>query len=307
MSNKFSKQLRANEKRANPTVNLSSSDAQPDVLDSVDFSREKVVELDCSQIERDPEQPRKVFDQNKLQEFYQDILINGQLQPIIVRQDKNGKLIIKLGERRWRAVSLSEGKLKIKAIIVKDDDDMFKLRLAQIAENESRENLDPFELAASYADLVKLGDEKKLTKQKIAEMLHISRTKLIKFLSIHESSQLKVFIEEKNNKKINDVEALYSLAILEKDNPAIFDNKEFIDELNNENIPIRDAINKFKNSTKSTIKSEKKEKIKKSAKAINNIDINILDNSNFILIIDNKEFSLSQEHINKIKNILNDI
>ena len=143
--------------------------------------------------------------------------------------------------------------------------------------------------------------------KKIAEMLHISRTKLIKFLSIHESSQLKVFIEEKNNKKINDVEALYSLAILEKDNPAIFDNKEFIDELNNENIPIRDAINKFKNSTKSTIKSEKKEKIKKSAKAINNIDINILDNSNFILIIDNKEFSLSQEHINKIKNILNDI
>lgn len=304
MSNKFSKQLRANEKRANPTVNLSSSDAQPDVLDSVDFSREKVVELDCSQIERDPSQPRKIFDPIKLQEFYQDILINGQLQPIVVRQDKNGKLIIKLGERRWRAVSLSEGKLKIKAIIVKDDDDMFKLRLAQIAENESRENLDPFELAASYAHLVKLGDEKKLTKQKIAEMLHISRTKLIKFLSIHESSHLKSFIEEKNTKKINDVEALYSLAIVEKDNPEIFNNEEFVDELNNKNIPIREVINKYKNKISSDVTVNEEGIKQKKITSIKNIAIEVLDDNFFILKINNKEFSLSKDQLDNIKNFL---
>lgn len=318
MSNKFSKQLKVNEQKAKITVDLSSSDAQPDVLDSNSyFADEKVVKLDCSQIERDPDQPRKLFDSIELEAFYQDILTNGQLSPIIVRRTENGKLIIKYGERRWRAISLSKGNLKIKAIIVNDDNDAFKLRLSQIAENEVRKNLAPFELAESYYNLVELGNEKGLTIQKIADMLHISRTKLTKFLSIYKSTNLRSFIENPNNKKINDVEVLYNLAILEKDNPEIFDNQNFVDKLNNEDQSIRQIINEFKDTAKNekieeskkvedVEKTDRKGKIKKSATTINCIDLNVLDDSNFLLTIDNKEFYLSQELAHKIKKILNE-
>lgn len=306
MSNKFSKQLRANEQKAKVKVNLSSDDAQPDVLDSR-FTGERVVELYCHQIEPDPDQPRKIFDPVKLQEFYLDILANGQLQPIIVRQDDNGKLIIKFGERRWRAISLSNGELKVKAIIVKDDNNLFKLRVAQTAENEIRESLDPFELAASYAEIVKLGEEQGLTKQKIADLLHINRTKLLKYLNIYQSPRLKTFIEEIHNKKINDVEVLYNLTLLEKEDPEAFDNKIFIERLNDENRPIRDVIRHFKDTTQAGKKTEKKSNITKTAKTIHNIDLHVVDNANFILKINNKEFTLSQEQVNKIKNILNTI
>lgn len=303
MSNKFSKKLRENEKKTNVTINLSSDNAQPDITDSY-HTGERIVELDYNQIEPDKGQARKSYDLTKLQDLNKDIVENGQLQPVIVRQDENGKLIIKCGERRWRAICLSKGKLKVKCIIVKDDNDLFKLRLAQTAENEMRENFNPIELASAYAEIAKLGEQKNLNNSEIANLLHINRTKFVKYLAIANSPKLKEFVNNDGKIIITDIESLYNLTLLEKENPNIFDNKKFEEDLKNGNIPVRDVINKYKNKISSDVTINEEGIKQKKITSIKNIAIEVLDDNFFILKINNKEFSLSKDQLDNIKNFL---
>lgn len=300
MSNKFSKKLRENERKTNVKINLSSDKAQPDIAYTYNVG-ERVVELDCNQIEPDKGQARKHYDPEKLKDLNQDIIVNGQLQPVIVRQDESGKLIIKYGERRWRAICLSGGKIKVKCIIVKDDKDLFNLRLAQTAENEMRENFDPIELASAYAEIVKLGEEKNLNKSEVAKLLHINRTKLMKYLAIANSPNLSNFIKIEDKPIITDVESLYNLALLEKENSQIFDDKDFKEDLVNGKNPVRDVISKYKNKKSSDINANQKEMKPQKITVIKNIDIEVFDNVSFILRINNKEFSLSKKQLDDIK------
>ena len=113
---------------------------------------EKVVELKISEIEPMLNQPRKIFDEEKLEELTQSILENGVIQPILVVKDENGYTIV-AGERRWRAAKKA-GLKKIPAII-KDYTSTKKKQVALI-ENIQREDLNIVEIARAIKELMEI-------------------------------------------------------------------------------------------------------------------------------------------------------
>lgn len=113
---------------------------------------EKVIELNISEVEPMLNQPRKMFDKEKLDELTDSIKEHGVLQPILVVKDENGFTII-AGERRWRAAKLA-GLKEIPAII-KDYTDSKKKQVALI-ENIQREDLNIIEIAKAIKELMEI-------------------------------------------------------------------------------------------------------------------------------------------------------
>lgn len=111
---------------------------------------EKVVELKISDVEPMLNQPRKIFDEEKLQELTDSIKENGILQPILVVKNDNGYSII-AGERRWRAAK--KAGLKEIPAIIKDYTDSKKKQVALI-ENIQREDLNVVEVAKAIQELM---------------------------------------------------------------------------------------------------------------------------------------------------------
>lgn len=111
---------------------------------------EKVVELNISEVEPMLNQPRKVFDQEKLEELTNSIKEHGVLQPILVVKDENGYTIV-AGERRWRAAK--KAGLKEIPAIIKDYTDTKKKQVALI-ENIQREDLNIVEVAKAIKELM---------------------------------------------------------------------------------------------------------------------------------------------------------
>ncbi|HIU10261.1 MAG TPA: ParB/RepB/Spo0J family partition protein [Candidatus Avidehalobacter gallistercoris] len=115
-------------------------------------SGDRVLELKLTDIAANPGQPRRSFEQGKLNELAASIREQGVLQPILVRPaGQSGKYEIVAGERRYRAARLA-GLSTIPAI-VKELEDKTTLEIALI-ENIQRQELNPLEEAASYRDLL---------------------------------------------------------------------------------------------------------------------------------------------------------
>ena len=134
-----------------------------------EFNGEKVLSIPMDKVISNPDQPRKSFNQEKIQELAQSIKENGLIQPIIVRKNKDKYQII-AGERRFRAYTL----LGYKEIdgIVKDFDDKKTSRVALI-ENIQRQDLNPIEEAKAYKSLI---DQHGLTQAELGEILGKSRS-----------------------------------------------------------------------------------------------------------------------------------
>jgi len=145
----------------------------PDFEMGVPESREngpaKNTELLIDEISPNRFQPRKYFDDNKLEELVASIRENGVLQPILVQKSDTGYELV-VGERRWRA-SKKAGLKKIPALI-REVTDAQALELA-IIENIHRQDLNPIEEADAYAHL---SDEFALTQEMIAKKVGKSRT-----------------------------------------------------------------------------------------------------------------------------------
>jgi ParB family chromosome partitioning protein len=111
---------------------------------------ETVVEVDVTQIETNPNQPRKTIDDDKLKQLSQSIKEDGVLQPIVVRRTGE-KYQLVMGERRLQAARLA-GMPKV-PVLVKNVKDVDSLRLA-LVENIQREDLNVIEVAYAYRALV---------------------------------------------------------------------------------------------------------------------------------------------------------
>lgn len=138
-----------------------------------------VTSLPLREIEPDPDQPRKNFDEEALAALAQSIGENGLLQPIAVRPKKAapGYTII-AGERRWRAARMAG--LEEVPVIVKDVTDEQAAALALI-ENLQREDLDPIEVAEGCRRLI---DQYGLTQEQAAQRLGKSRSALTNTLRL---------------------------------------------------------------------------------------------------------------------------
>ena len=141
--------------------------------------------LPLREIEPDPAQPRKQFDDDALNQLADSITENGLLQPIAVRPKKLGTgYIIIAGERRWRAARLAG--LDEVPVIIKDVTDEQAAALALI-ENLQREDLDPVEEAAGIRELMTRCN---LTQEQAARKLGKSRSALansLRLLSLPET------------------------------------------------------------------------------------------------------------------------
>lgn len=111
---------------------------------------DKVIELNISEVEPMLNQPRKIFNEEKLEELTNSIKEHGVLQPILVVKDENGYSII-AGERRWRAAK--KAGLKNIPAIIKDYTDTKKKQVALI-ENIQREDLNIVEIARAIKELM---------------------------------------------------------------------------------------------------------------------------------------------------------
>ncbi len=122
-------------------------------------------------------QPRKYFDESKLQELAQSIREKGVLQPIIAKKTDKGYVII-AGERRWRASQIA-GKKEV-PVILKELSDHEILETALI-ENIQRQDLNPIEEAESYQKLIlDLG----VTQEEIAKRVGKDRTTIANSLRL---------------------------------------------------------------------------------------------------------------------------
>ena len=126
--------------------------------------------LPISQVESYAGQPRKNFDQEKLEELAESIRQLGIIQPLTVRKLSSGYYQIIAGERRWRAARLA-GLTEVPAVII-EADDRKAMELAMI-ENLQREDLSPMEEAEGYKILV---ENYGMTQEQAAQRVGKSRS-----------------------------------------------------------------------------------------------------------------------------------
>ena len=144
----------------------------------------RIETLPLREIEPDPGQPRKTFDDETLAELSASVAEHGLLQPIAVRPKPSGGYLIVAGERRWRASRMA-GLTEV-PVIVKDVTDEQAMELA-LVENLQREDLDPVEEAAGIRELMTRCD---LTQEQAARKLGKSRSALansLRLLSLPET------------------------------------------------------------------------------------------------------------------------
>lgn len=146
--------------------------------------------IKVSLIEPRPDQPRKYFDKEQLQELADSIAEHGVIQPVILVKGENGYYRIIAGERRWRAAKLA-GLTEIPAI-VRDYSDVQAAEIALI-ENLQREDLNPIEEAQGYKDLM---DRFGLTQDKISERVGKSRSNVANMLRLlNLESELQILLQ----------------------------------------------------------------------------------------------------------------
>lgn len=120
----------------------------------------KLVRIEITRIDRNPEQPRKTFDPVKLRELAGSIRARGLLQPIIIRSAAARRFQIIAGERRWRAHGLlvEDGHKEFaRAVCVVRNVNDHQRDLEAIIENVQRDDMAPLEEADAYGRLVAQG------------------------------------------------------------------------------------------------------------------------------------------------------
>lgn len=138
-------------------------------------------EIPLSAIEPDPNQPRRTFDQEKLQELADSIKLYGVISPILVRAAKlPGRFTVISGERRYRASNLA-GLSSIPAIVSQADEADDRTLALQLVENLQRDDLTPLERAQAIGAL---RDAHSLSIRDIAEKLSISKSAVQRSLEI---------------------------------------------------------------------------------------------------------------------------
>ena len=139
----------------------------PDIRTEID--KKDIITIDLKNIYPNQDQPRRVFDEEKIKILSESIKNYGVLQPIVLKPDDKGKYMIIAGERRYRASKLAR-KSDIPAVI--KDIPMKDIMEIALIENLQREELNPIEEALAYRSLIK---NYEVTQEEISEAVGKSR------------------------------------------------------------------------------------------------------------------------------------
>lgn len=149
-------------------------------------SKDRVQKVLVSKISPNPDQPRRYFEQQALNELADSLKQYGVLQPLIVAPRPDGLYRIVAGERRWRAAQIAE--LHEIPVIIREPAEMQELEIALI-ENVQRVDLSPLEQAIS---IERLHQQFNLTYRQIAERLAKAETtvsNLVRLLQLPEDAR----------------------------------------------------------------------------------------------------------------------
>ncbi len=136
---------------------------------NVEVEKEEFIrEINIAECRPNPYQPRKLFEQEAIEELKQSIEEHGILQPLIVRKTIKGYEIV-VGERRFRAAK--EAKLDTVPVVIRELTEQQMMELA-VLENLQREDLTPIEEAAAYQILI---EKLKVTQEELSKRLGKSR------------------------------------------------------------------------------------------------------------------------------------
>jgi ParB family chromosome partitioning protein len=163
--------------------------ARPDGPELASVPGAEFAEIEVDKISPNPKQPRKVFDEDAMEELVHSVKEIGLLQPIVVRRLPQDRYELVMGERRWRATQ--EAGLTTIPAIVRDTQDDVMLRDA-LLENLHRSQLNPLEEAAAYQQML---DDFGCTQEVLATRIGRSRPQIsntLRLLKLPASVQRRV-------------------------------------------------------------------------------------------------------------------
>ena len=137
-----------------------------------------VLELNINKINPNPNQPRKNFDEEALQELASSIKLHGVIQPLVVTKQSSDSYMIIAGERRWRAAKMA-GLEKVPVVIKAYTEKQIKE--ISLIENLQREDLNPIEAARAIKQLM---DEYNLTQETVSDRIGKSRSSVANTLRL---------------------------------------------------------------------------------------------------------------------------
>lgn len=211
-------------------------------------TKEEIIEIDLSELRANPYQPRKVFNDESLQELTDSIKEHGVFQPIIVKKSIKGYEII-AGERRVRA-SKKAGLTTIPAI-VRDLNDEQMMEIA-LLENLQRENLSAIEEAIAYRAMI---DKLNLTQEELSAKVGKSRSHITNLLGL-----LRLPAEVQAMVNRNEISMAHARVLSKLDDDAKI--IEMAHEIVENKIPVR----KLEFQAETLEKKNKTEKVKTSDK-----------------------------------------
>ena len=185
-----------------------------DALISTDAVRTQgsstINEIAIDQIEANPNQPRREFDDEALQELAHSIREIGIIQPITLRQIADNRFQIIAGERRWRASQLAGLKALPAYIRTIKDENVMEMALV---ENIQREDLNAIEIALAYEHLL---EGSGMTQEKVSERVGKSRTAITNYLRLLKlPAQVQMSLQNKT------IDMGHARALLALDSPAL--------------------------------------------------------------------------------------
>ena len=151
---------------------------QPTKETKVQSKQSGVTELDINKIYPNPNQPRKHFDEEALQELANSIKLHGIIQPIVVNKEDDDKYMIIAGERRWRASRIAG--LNVVPVVIKNYTEK-QVKEVSLIENLQREDLNPIEAARAIKQLM---EEYNFTQEAVADRIGKSRSNITNTLRL---------------------------------------------------------------------------------------------------------------------------
>lgn len=166
-------------------------------------------EIAIDQIEANPNQPRREFDEEALQELAVSIKEIGIIQPITLRQVADNRFQIIAGERRWRASQIAGLKAIPAYIRTINDENIMEMALV---ENIQREDLNAIEIALAYEHLL---EETGMTQEKVSERVGKSRTAITNYLRLLKlPAQIQMALQK------HEIDMGHARALLAIDSPS---------------------------------------------------------------------------------------
>ena len=204
-------------------------------------------EIQIDQIQANPNQPRREFDEESLQELAHSIREIGIVQPITLRQIADNKFQIVAGERRWRASQIAGLKAIPAYIRTIDDETVMEMALV---ENIQREDLNAIEIALAYEHLM---ENSGMTQEKVAERVGKSRTAVANYLRLLKlPAQVQMALQKK------EIDMGHARALLSLESPSM--QIKLFKEIQKNGYSVRkveDLVRNFKSSETDGDESQK--------------------------------------------------